>query len=115
MSLFKVEAIIRPNRLEAVQEALYDLGVIGLTAFEVRGTGRQKGIGHTFRGSQYANNLAPRMKVEIILPGDQVEEVIEAIQLAATTGEVGDGKIFAYPLEHVVRIRTGERGKSALE
>lgn len=112
---FKIEAIIRPSRLEAVQEALYDIGQVSFTVTEARGTGRQKGIGHTFRGSQYAQNLTPRIKVELFLPESAVEEAIEAIQLAATTGEVGDGKIVAFPVPEVIRIRTGERGAAAID
>lgn len=112
---YKIEAIIRPNRLEAVQEALYDIGQVSFTVTEVRGTGRQTGIGHTFRGSQYAQNLLPRVKIELFLPHQAVEDAIEAIQLAATTGEVGDGKIVAFPVPEVIRIRTGERGAAAID
>lgn len=113
-SFYKIEAVIRPQRLEAVQEALYDTDVHGMTTTEVRGSGRQAGITHTFRGSQYNNNLSPRLKIEVVVPGDVLEDALEAIQLAATTGEVGDGKVFVSELHDVMRIRTGERGRTAL-
>jgi nitrogen regulatory protein P-II 1 len=112
--MFKIEAIIRPQRLEAVQEALYESDILGLTTTEVRGTGRQRGITHTFRGSQYANNLAPRVKVEVVVPDETLDAAIEAIQTGAFTGEVGDGKIFVSEMHEVIRIRTGERGSSAV-
>lgn len=112
---YKIEAMIRPQRLEAVQEALHDLGVNGLTAIEARGIGRSRGITHTFRGSQYSKNLAPRMKVEVVVPAELAEAAVKAIEEAAHTGEVGDGKIFVLPVSEVVRIRTGERGSIALE
>lgn len=112
--MFKIEAIIRPQRLEAVQEALYELDIPGLTTSEVRGTGRQRGISHTFRGSQYANNLAPRLKVEVVVADEVVDQAVDAIVGAAQTGEVGDGKVFVSKMHDAVRIRTGEHGSSAL-
>ncbi len=112
--MYKIEAIIRPQRLEAVQEALYELDIPGLTTTEVRGTGRQRGISHTFRGSQYANNLAPRLKVEVVVGDEVLNQAIEAIVNAAQTGEVGDGKIFVSQIQDVIRIRTGEHGTSAV-
>lgn len=112
--LVKIEALIRPQRLEAVQEALYDLDIHGMTVTDVRGSGANSGISHTFRGSQYANNLAPRLKVEVVLPAELMDEAVEGIQRAAETGEVGDGKIFVTPVNAAVRIRTGERGKEAI-
>jgi nitrogen regulatory protein PII len=110
----KIEAIIRVQRLEAVQEALSDIGVDGVTVTEVKGMGRHRGITHTFRGSQYSVNLAPRIKLDLAVNDDQVDEIVDAIQEAAFTGEVGDGKIFVSALAQVVRIRTNERGDAAL-
>lgn len=112
--LFKIEAVIRPQRLEAVQESLYEMGVHGMTVTEVRGAGRTKGISHTFRGSQYANNLSSRLKVEIVIVSSLVDEAVEALLQASQTGEVGDGKIFVIPVAEAIRIRTGERGGIAL-
>lgn len=113
-SSFKIEAVIRPQRLDAVQEAMNVIGVHGLTVTEVRGVGRQKGVTHTFRGSQYMQNLSPRIKVEVVVTGEQLEEAAAALQQAAATGEVGDGKIFIAELKEVIRIRTGEKGNAAL-
>jgi nitrogen regulatory protein P-II 1 len=112
--MFKIEAMIRPQRLEAVQEALYELDLYGLTVTEVRGMGRQRGITHTFRGSSYAQNLSPRLKLEIVVNDELLNEAVDAIQQAAHTGEIGDGKIFVLPVSEVVRIRTGEKGSVAL-
>ncbi|MFZ4507929.1 MAG: P-II family nitrogen regulator [Fimbriimonas sp.] len=106
--------MIRPQRLEAVQEALYDLDIYGLTVSEVRGMGRMRGITHTFRGSQYAQNLSPRLKLELVLNDEQVEDAVAAIRESAETGEIGDGKIFLIPVSDALRIRTGERGRDAL-
>jgi nitrogen regulatory protein P-II 1 len=110
----KIEAIIRSTRLEDVQEALEAIDISGMTVMEVRGMGRQKGVTHTYRGSQYTLNLTPRTKIEVVVDDEQLEEVVEAIQTAANTGEVGDGKIFIIPLADAVRIRTGERGPASL-
>lgn len=112
--MIKIEALIRSQRLEAVQEALYDLDLYGITVTEVRGMGRQRGITHTFRGSTYSQNLSPRIKLELVLPDDLVEDAIRAIQEAACTGEIGDGNIFVFPIADAIRIRTGERGDAAL-
>jgi nitrogen regulatory protein P-II 1 len=112
--ILKIEAIIRPNRLEAVQESLQDLDVHSITVIEVRGINRARALGHTFRGSQYANNLAPRTKIEIFVLEEQAAAVIEAIQEAAFTGESGDGKVFVTHVADALRIRTGEKGKTAL-
>ena len=111
---YMIVAMIRPQRLEAVQEALYDLDMHGLTVSEVRGMGRSRGISHTFRGSQYANNLSPRLKIETVVAAADVQKAIDAIQESATTGEVGDGKIFVLDVERALRIRTGETDGSAL-
>lgn len=112
--MYKIEAIIRTNRLEAVREALQEIDVIGLTASDCRGEGRQRAVAHTFRGSHYANNLTPRLRIEVVVTTAQLEATVNAIQQAATTGEVGDGKIFVTQLADVVRIRTNEHGESAL-
>lgn len=110
----RVEAIIRPVRFEAVKEALNDIGVYGMTVTDVRGFGRQQGHTEKYRGSTYTVNLLPKIKIEVVVPDNQVEEVVSAILEAAHTGEIGDGKIFIVEVEEVVRIRTGERGESAL-
>ena len=113
-AIYKIEAIIRPNRLEAVQEALHDIDLDSLTVIEARGVGRHRGISHTFRGSQYANNLAPRVIVQLYVVAEFLETALEAIQEAASTGEVGDGKLFVTAVADALRIRTGERGTTAL-
>lgn len=110
----RIECIIRPVRFEAVKEALNDLGISGMTVTDVRGFGRQQGHTEKYRGSTYVVNLLPKIKVEVVVPDERVEEVISAILETARTGEIGDGKIFIAPVEEVVRIRTGERGESAL-
>ncbi|CUU36116.1 MAG: P-II family nitrogen regulator [Armatimonadetes bacterium] len=110
----RVEAIIRPVRFEAVKEALNDIGVYGMTVTDVRGFGRQQGHTEKYRGSTYTVNLLPKIKIEVVVPDSQVEEVVSAILEAAHTGEIGDGKIFIAEVEEAVRIRTGERGESAL-
>jgi nitrogen regulatory protein P-II 1 len=110
----RIEAIIRPIRFEAVKEALNDIGVCGMTVADVRGFGRQQGHTEKYRGSTYTLNLLPKIKIEVVVPDERVEEVISAIVEAAQTGEIGDGKIFIADVEEVVRIRTGERGEAAL-
>ncbi|MGV3613768.1 MAG: P-II family nitrogen regulator [Fimbriimonas sp.] len=112
--MVKIEAIIRTQRLEEVQEALEALDVSGMTVTEVRGMGRSKGITHTYRGSQYTLSLTPRIKIEIVVQDAEVTAIVEAIQKAAQTGEVGDGKIFVIPVAESIRIRTGERGDTSL-
>ena len=109
-----VIAIIRPHRLQDVKEALADIGVVGLTATDVRGAGRQKGQVERYRGSEYSIDLLAKIKLEVAVLDDQCEEVIQAIRKAAFTGEIGDGKIFILPLEDSVRVRTGERGEDSL-
>jgi nitrogen regulatory protein P-II 1 len=113
--MFKIEAIIRSQKLEAVQEALDELHISGITVTDVRGIGRQKGITHTYRGSQYTLNLMPKTKIEIVVLPEELDDVVQAIQEAASTGEVGDGKIFVLPVSDSVRIRTGERGETSLK
>ncbi len=112
--MVKIEAIIRPQRLEAVQTALEELDVHGMTVTEVKGMGKQRGATYTYRGSQYTLSLSPKVKIEVVaLDGDE-KAVVEAIVKSAQTGEVGDGKIFIAHIDDVVRIRTGERGDAAL-
>jgi nitrogen regulatory protein P-II 1 len=110
----RIEAIIRPIRFEAVKEALNDIGVYGMTITDVRGFGRQQGHTEKYRGSTYTLNLLPKIKLEIVVPDERVEEVVSAIIEAAQTGEIGDGKIFIADVLDTVRIRTGERGEAAL-
>jgi nitrogen regulatory protein P-II 1 len=112
--MVKIEAIIRTQRLEEVQEALEALDISGMTVIEVRGMGRSKGITHTYRGSQYTLALTPRLKLELVVQDNEVEDIVAAIQKAAQTGEVGDGKIFLFPVGDSIRIRTGERGEASL-
>jgi nitrogen regulatory protein P-II 1 len=110
----KIEAIIRPNRFEAVKEALKEQGVEGMTVSEVRGHGRQKGHTETYRGREYDVDLLPKVRVEIVLADELVEGVISAILAVAATGEIGDGKIFLYKVEDAIRIRNQDRGDSVL-
>ena len=117
----KVDAIIKPFKLDEVKQALAEVGVAGLTATEVKGFGRQKGHTELYRGAEYVADFLPKVKVEVVVPDalvgkvvEAVERVVEAIQKTANTGKIGDGKIFIYDLDHVVRIRTGESGADAL-
>jgi nitrogen regulatory protein P-II 1 len=112
--LRKVEAIIKPFKLDEVKEALNEIGVQGITVSEVKGFGRQKGHTELYRGAEYVVDFIPKIKVEIIVADDMAARVIETIAQAAKTGRIGDGKIFVTPVEEVVRIRTGERGEDAL-
>ena len=112
--MVKIEAIIKPFKLDAVKDALSEMGVRGMTITEVRGFGRQKGHRELFRGSEYVVELLPKMKVEVAIPDEIEDEVVRAIQQAACTGNIGDGKIFVTPLKEVVRIRTGETGPGAV-
>ncbi len=110
----KIEAIIRPFKLDEVKEALVEEGVRGLTISEVRGYGRQKGHTETYRGSEYRIEFIPKIKIEVVIEDNKVENVIDAIIRTAKTGQVGDGKIFIYDINEVIRIRTEESGKEAL-
>jgi len=110
----KIEAIIKPFRLEAVKEALNELGILGMTVSEVKGFGRQKGHTEIYRGSEYTVDFLPKMKVEMVLPDNLVEPAIAASVEAAKTGKIGDGKVFVSVIEDAHRIRTGERGDAAL-
>jgi len=109
-----VMAIIKPFKLDEVRESLTALGVQGLTVSEVKGFGRQKGQTEIYRGAEYAVNFLPKVKIEIAVPDDLVEQVVEAIQKAANTGQIGDGKIFVYDVQQAVRIRTGEVNADAI-
>jgi nitrogen regulatory protein P-II 1 len=110
----RLECIVRVNKLEDVKQALEDLGVFGLTCEQVRGYGRQLGRTDKYRGSTYAVNLLPKMKIEVVLKDEQLEEAIEAILAVAQSGEIGDGKMFISEVIEAVRIRTGERGEAAI-
>lgn len=109
-----VSAIIKPFKLDEVREALSAIGVQGITVSEVKGFGRQKGHTELYRGAEYVVDFLPKIKLEAAVADEAVEQVIEAIETAARTGKIGDGKIFVSPLEHVIRIRTGETGQEAL-
>jgi len=110
----KIEAIIKPFKLDDVKESLQELGVQGLTVMEAKGFGRQKGHTELYRGAEYVVDFLPKVKVEVIISDDLVEQAIEAITNAAKTGKIGDGKIFVSPVEQAIRIRTGEAGPEAL-
>jgi nitrogen regulatory protein P-II 2 len=109
-----VSAIIKPFKLDDVREALSEIGVQGITVTEVKGFGRQKGHTELYRGAEYVVDFLPKVKIEVAVPADLAEQVIEAISKAANTGKIGDGKIFVFALEQAVRIRTGESGPDAL-
>ena len=110
----KIEAIVKPFKLDEVREALSEVGVTGLTVTEVKGFGRQKGQTEIYRGAEYLVSFLPKVKIEIVVDDTQVERAVEAIQKAAHTGKIGDGKIFVTPVEQAMRIRTGEQGSNAL-
>jgi len=110
----KVEAIIKPFKLDEVKEALGGIGIQGLTISEVKGFGRQKGHTELYRGAEYVVDFLPKVKLEIIVKEELVTQVVDAISKAAKTGRIGDGKIFVLPIDEVVRIRTGERGPDAI-
>ncbi len=112
--MIKIEAIIRPQRLDEVKAALDDLGVSGMTVIEVRGSGKQKGFTQHYRGAEYTVNLLQKVKLEIVVAESEVEPIVNAIVTAARTGEIGDGKIFLVPVSGVIRIRTGERDVDAV-
>ncbi len=110
----KVEAVIKPFKLDEVKEALQEVGVKGMTVTEAKGFGRQKGHTELYRGAEYVVDFLPKVKLEVVVEDQLVERVVEAIAEAARTGRIGDGKIFVSPVEEVIRIRTGERGPDAL-
>jgi nitrogen regulatory protein P-II 1 len=110
----KVEAVIKPFKLDEVKEALHEVGIQGITVTEAKGFGRQKGHTELYRGAEYVVDFLPKVKIEVIMEDAMVERAVEAIQQAAHTGRIGDGKIFVSNIEEVVRIRTGERGTAAV-
>ena len=110
----KIEAIIKPFKLDEVKEALHEVGVKGLTVTEAKGFGRQKGHTELYRGAEYVVDFLPKVKIEVVLEDGQVDRAVEAIQQAAHTGRIGDGKIFVSAIEEALRIRTGEKGPDAL-
>lgn len=110
----KIEAIIKPFKLDEVKEALQDAGIQGLSVIEAKGFGRQKGHTELYRGAEYVVDFLPKVKIEVVVSDDQVEQVIDAIVDAAKTGKIGDGKIFVSSVEQAIRIRTGEEGNEAL-
>ena len=110
----KIEAIIKPFKLDEVKDALHDAGVSGLTVSEVKGFGRQKGHTELYRGAEYVVDFIPKVKIEVVVEDDQAERVVEAIEAAARTGRIGDGKIFVISVEQAIRIRTGDRGADAI-
>jgi nitrogen regulatory protein PII len=110
----KIEAIIKPFKLDEVKDALNDIDVHGITVTEVKGYGRQKGHTELYRGAEYVVDFLPKAKIEIIVSDDRVQAVVEAIQNSARTGKIGDGKIFVTPVDEIIRIRTGEKGEEAI-
>ena len=110
----KIEAVIKPFKLDEVRESLSEVGITGLTVTEVKGFGRQKGHTELYRGAEYVVDFLPKIKIEVIVADETIERAIEAIIKAARTGKIGDGKIFVMPVEQVVRIRTGESGEDAI-
>ena len=110
----KIEAMIKPFKLDDVRESLSDIGISGMTITEVRGFGRQKGHTELYRGAEYMVDFLPKVKLEVVVPDELVDQCIEAIIETAQTGKIGDGKIFIYPVEEAIRIRTGERSDAAL-
>ena len=110
----KVEAIIKPFKLEEVKEALNKVGIAGMTVSEVKGFGRQKGHVELYRGAEYEVSFVPKVQIEIVIPDNLVEKVVQAIEETAKTGKIGDGKIFISHVEEIIRIRTGERGEGAV-
>ncbi len=110
----KIEAIIKPFKLDEVKEALHEIGIQGMTVTEVKGFGRQKGHTELYRGAEYVVDLLPKLKLEILVRDDAVDSVVETIIGASATGRIGDGKIFVLPVEEAIRIRTGERGPDAV-
>ena len=110
----KIEAIIKPFKLDEVKEALHEVGLQGITVLEAKGFGRQKGHTELYRGAEYVVDFLPKVKLEIVVEDDMLDRAVEAIQNAAHTGRIGDGKIFIVPIEDAVRVRTGERGGEAI-
>ena len=111
----KIEAIIKPFKLDEVKEALHEIGLTGMTILEAKGFGRQKGHTELYRGAEYVVDFLPKVKLEIVVEDDMLERAVEAIQSSAHTGRIGDGKIFIVPIEESIRVRTGERGHEAIQ
>ena len=110
----KIEAIVKPFKLEDIKDALNEIGIHGMTISDVKGYGRQKGHKEIYRGAEYVIDFNPKLKIEIVAEADKVDQIIETICKSAHTGNIGDGKIFVLPVEQVVRVRTGERGNEAI-
>lgn len=110
----KIEAVIQPFKMDEVKQALMDIGIEGITVSEVRGHGRQKGHREVYRGQEYTVDLLPKLKLEMVVPSDRYEEVVQALSGAAHTGKIGDGKIFVFDIAEAIRIRNGDRGDAAL-
>ncbi|MBF0227039.1 MAG: P-II family nitrogen regulator [Desulfobacterales bacterium] len=111
----KIEAIIRPEKIDDIKKAFQEIGLKGMTTIEVKGYGRQKGHKEIYRGAEYIIDFVPKLKIEVVVNSDMVEKIVEQIIKAGSTGKLGDGKIFILPVEEAIRIRTDERGKEALE
>ena len=110
----KIEAIIKPFKLDEVKDALNSIGITGMTITEVKGYGRQKGHTEIYRGAEYVVDFIPKVKIEIVVAAERADEVVDKIRVAANTGKIGDGKIFVLPIERVVRVRTGEENRDAV-
>ncbi len=110
----KIEAVIQPFKLDEVKEALNAIGITGMTVYQVKGFGRQKGHKEVYRGAEYTVDFLNKIKIEVIVEAEQVKKIVETIMTSARTGKIGDGKIFVFPVEEVIRIRTGEEGKDAI-
>lgn len=110
----KIEAIIKPFKLDDVKEALNEVGIQGMTISEVKGYGRQKGHKEIYRGAEYVVDFIPKIKIEVVVPAEMANQVVEKIRQAANTGKLGDGKIFVFSVEEAIRVRTGEKGKDAI-
>ena len=113
-SMKKIEAIIKPFKLDEVKEALHEVGLQGITVIEAKGFGRQKGHTELYRGAEYVVDFLPKVKLEIVVEDEMLDRAVEAIQNAAHTGRIGDGKIFIVPIDDAIRVRTGERGREAI-
>jgi len=110
----KIEAIIKPHKLDDVKEGLTEIGIKGMTVTEVKGYGRQKGHTEIYRGAEYVVDFLPKIKIEIVVPADIADQIVDKIRKSANTGKIGDGKIFVLPIERIVRVRTGEENRDAV-
>ena len=111
----KVEAVIKPFKLDDVKESLNEIGILGMTISEVKGYGRQKGHKEIYRGAEYVVDFIPKIKIEIVVESERAEKIVETLQRSANTGKIGDGKIFVLPVEEAIRVRTGEKGTEAIQ